>query len=188
MARSLGHCGVMGTAPTMALFAEALGMALPGSGTVLAVDIRRGALAETAGECAVEMATSGGPRPSEILTRSAFGNAITTLMAVSGSTNALIHLMAIAGRVGVPPRLDEFDHASRQTPWLVDVRRARVSRTWLCVLPVRMPGLFRRGQAARSGRRWIRAPGRLPVSRRRSVLETAGAGGHRTTRRTPAPL
>jgi dihydroxy-acid dehydratase len=124
VARSAGHCGVMGTASTMALVAEALGMALPGSGAIPAVDSRRGAIAETAGARAVEMATEGGPRPSEILTRSAFGNAITTLMAISGSTNAVIHLMAIAGRAGVPLGLDEFDRAGRRTPWLVDVQPA----------------------------------------------------------------
>jgi len=124
VARSAGHCGVMGTASTMALLSEALGMALPGSGSIPAVDSRRAALAETAGARVVEMAIAGGPRPSEILGPAAFENAMTVLMAISGSTNAVVHLAAIAGRVRIPIALADFDRVSRRTPCLVDVRPA----------------------------------------------------------------
>ena len=124
VARSAGHCGVMGTASTMALLSEALGMGLPGSGSIPAVDSRRAALAETAGARAVEMAVAGGPCPSQILGPRAFANAMTVLMAISGSTNAVVHLAAIAGRVRVPLSLADFDRVSRQTPCLVDVRPA----------------------------------------------------------------
>src|SRR6266536_3986316 len=102
MSRSAGHCMVMGTASTMASMAEALGMTLPGNAAIPAPDSRRLALAELSGRRAVEMAKAGGPRPSEILTTQAFDNAIRALMAIGGSTNAVIHLVAIAGRVGVP--------------------------------------------------------------------------------------
>ncbi len=124
VARSAGHCGVMGTASTMAILAESLGMTLPGAAAIPAVDSRRGALAEETGERIVQMASLSGPRPSEILTAAAFRNAVTVLNAVSGSTNAVIHLLALAGRAGVPLALDDFDAISRTTPWIVDVRPA----------------------------------------------------------------
>src|SRR5918912_3107392 len=122
MSRSPGHCMVMGTASTMASMAEALGMALPGNAAIPAPDSRRLAQAELAGRRAVEMATAGGPKPSEILTARAFDNAIRTLMAVGGSTNAVIHLLAIAGRAGVPLTLERFDELSRTTPFLLNLR------------------------------------------------------------------
>jgi len=122
MSRSTGHCMVMGTASTMASMAEALGMTLPGNAAIPAPDSRRLALAELSGRRAVEMALAGGPRPSEILTVRAFDNAIRALMAIGGSTNAVIHLVAIAGRVGVPLPLTRFDELSRTTPFLVNVR------------------------------------------------------------------
>src|SRR6184192_3510247 len=102
LSRSSGHCMVMGTASTMASMVEALGMTLPGNAAIPAPDSRRLAQAELAGRRAVEMATAGGPRPSEILTARAFDNAIRADMAIGGSTNAIIHLVAIAGRAGVP--------------------------------------------------------------------------------------
>jgi dihydroxy-acid dehydratase len=122
MSRSTGHCMVMGTASTMASMAEALGMTLPGNAAIPAPDSRRMALAELSGRRAVEMAKAGGPRPSEILTARAFDNAIRALMAIGGSTNAVIHLVAIAGRLGVPLPLTRFDELSRTTPFLVNLR------------------------------------------------------------------
>src|SRR5712691_9557788 len=102
LSRSTGHCMVMGTASTMAAMAEVLGMTLPGNAAIPAPDSRRLALAELSGRRAVEMARAGGPRPSEVMTARAFDNAIRTDMAIGGSTNAIIHLVAVAGRVGVP--------------------------------------------------------------------------------------
>jgi dihydroxy-acid dehydratase len=122
MSRSAGHCMVMGTASTMASMAEALGMTLPGNAAIPAPDSRRLAMAELAGRRAVEMARAGGPRPGEILTARAFDNAIRTLMAIGGSTNAVIHLLALAGRVGVPLPVTRFDELSRSTPFLLNVR------------------------------------------------------------------
>ena len=122
MSRSPGHCMVMGTASTMASMAEALGMALPGNAAIPAPDSRRLAMAEQAGRRAVDMAKAGGPKPSEILTPNAFDNAIRTLMAIGGSTNAVIHLVALARRAGVPLALSRFDELSRTTPFLLNVR------------------------------------------------------------------
>jgi L-arabonate dehydrase len=122
MSRSSGHCMVMGTASTMASMTEALGMALPGNAAIPAADSRRLALAELSGRRAVEMARAGGPRPSEILTAPAFDNAIRADMAIGGSTNAIIHLVAIAGRAGVPLPLERFDALSKTTPLLANLR------------------------------------------------------------------
>jgi dihydroxy-acid dehydratase len=122
MSRSAGHCMVMGTASTMASMAEALGMTLPGNAAIPAPDSRRLALAELSGRRAVEMARSGGPRPSQIMTAQAFDNAIRADMAIGGSTNAIIHLVAIAGRLGVPLPLSRFDELSKTTPFLVNLR------------------------------------------------------------------
>ena len=122
MSRSSGHCMVMGTASTMASMAEALGLTLPGNAAIPAPDSRRLALAELSGRRAVEMALAGGPKPSEILTAQAFDNAIRADMAIGGSTNAIIHLVAIAGRVGVPLPLARFDELARTTPFLANLR------------------------------------------------------------------
>jgi L-arabonate dehydrase len=122
MSRSSGHCMVMGTASTMASVVEALGMTLPGNAAIPASDSRRLAMAEMAGRRAVEMAIAGGPKPSEILTAQAFDNAIRADMAIGGSTNAIIHLVAIAGRVGVALPLKRFDELSKTTPFLVNLR------------------------------------------------------------------
>ena len=121
MSRSAGHCMVMGTASTMAAMAEALGMALPGNAAIPAADARRMALAERAGRRIIEMAREG-LKPSRILTAAAFDNAIRADMAIGGSTNAIIHLVAIAGRAGVPLPLARFDELSRTTPLLVNVK------------------------------------------------------------------
>ncbi len=121
MVRSSGHCTVMGTASTMAIIAEALGMSLPGSAAIPAPDSRRLALAEMAGRRMVEMIAEG-LKPSRILTREAFENAIAVDMAIGGSTNAVVHLLAIAGRTPTKLVLDDFDTISRRTPFLVNVR------------------------------------------------------------------
>ena len=122
MSRSSGHCMVMGTASTMASMAEALGMTLPGNAAIPAPDSRRLTMAEMAGRRAVEMARAGGPKPSEILTARAFDNAIRADMAIGGSTNAIIHLVAIAGRAGIPLPLRRFDELAGSTPLLLNVR------------------------------------------------------------------
>ena len=121
MVRSAGHCTVMGTASTMAIVAEALGMSLPGAAAIPAPDSRRMALAEQSGRRAVEMVRED-LAPSRILTREAFENAITVDMAAGGSTNAVVHLLAIAGRTPHKLLLDDFDRISRRTPFLVNVR------------------------------------------------------------------
>ena len=121
IARSNGHCMVMGTASTMASMAEALGMTLPGSAAIPAVDARRYQLAEAAGRRIVEMVWED-LRPSRILTRPAFENAIRTDMAIGGSTNAVIHLLALAGRAGVELKLADFDRFSRETPFLANIK------------------------------------------------------------------
>ncbi len=118
---STGHCPEMGTASTMSALVEALGLALPGSSAIPAVDARRNAMAEASGRQAVELAVRG-IRPSSILTADAFDNAITLLMALGGSTNAVIHLLALAGRVGIDLSLRRFDELSQRTPVLVNVR------------------------------------------------------------------
>ena len=118
---STGHCPEMGTASTMSALAEGLGLALPGSAAIPAVDARRNAMAEATGRQAVQLAIQD-VRPSSILTDEAFDNAITLLMALGGSTNAVIHLLALAGRVGVGLNLRRFDELSQRTPVLVNVR------------------------------------------------------------------
>ncbi len=121
--RSPGHCMVMGTASTMNSLAEALGMALPGNAAIPAVDSRRLHLAEATGRRAVALAKEG-LRPSQIMTREALENAITLLAAISGSTNAVVHLPAIAGRLGVELPLELFDEISQRTPWIANMRPA----------------------------------------------------------------
>jgi dihydroxy-acid dehydratase len=121
IARSTGHCTVMGTASTMTSLAEALGMTLPGCANIPAPDSRRLAMAELSGRAAVEMIEQGFT-PSRVMTRQAFENAITVLMALGGSTNAVIHLTAMAGRLGIRLTLDDFDRISRRTPCLANVK------------------------------------------------------------------
>jgi dihydroxy-acid dehydratase len=118
---SVGHCPEMGTASTLATVVEGLGMTLPGAAAAPAVDSRRYQAADAIGRRAVELATDG-VRPSQILTPEAFHNAITVMLAVGGSTNAVIHLLAIAGRAGVELDLERFDQLSRRTPLLANVR------------------------------------------------------------------
>ncbi len=119
--RSNGHCMTMGTASTMASMAEALGIAPSGNAAIPAVDSRRYALAQLAGRRIVEMVRED-LRMSRILTREAFENAIRVNAAIGGSTNAVVHLLAIAGRIGVPLALDDFDRLAHDLPLLVDLQ------------------------------------------------------------------
>lgn len=119
--RSDGHCTVMGTASTMAATAEALGIALPGSAAIPAPDSRRLRMAEAVGRQIVQTAEQG-IRPSDVLTARAFENAIRLMMAVGGSTNAVIHLTAMAGRRGIRLPLDLFDRIARETPFIANLR------------------------------------------------------------------
>jgi dihydroxy-acid dehydratase len=118
---SVGTCSVMGTASTMALLAEALGIAAPGSATAAAVSADRMRVAETTGRLAVAM-IGAQLTPARILTAGAFENALRVLLAIGGSTNALIHLTAIAGRLGLQIDLDAVDRMSRETPVLIDLK------------------------------------------------------------------
>ncbi|HXW06797.1 MAG TPA: L-arabinonate dehydratase [Vicinamibacterales bacterium] len=121
IARSFGTCMTMGTASTMASAAEALGMTLPGASSLPAADSGHPRLAAAAGRRIVEMVWED-LRPRDILSSEAFDNAITAVMAVGGSTNALIHLVAMAGRAGLPLALDRFDALSRRTPLIANIR------------------------------------------------------------------
>ena len=121
LVRSAGHCMVMGTASTMNSLMETLGMALPGNGAIPAADSRRIRLAQAAGRQIVDLVDHD-IRPSQILNADAFDNAITLLNAVGGSTNAIVHLPAIAGRVGIDLPLERFDEISRRTPLIANMR------------------------------------------------------------------
>ena len=119
---SVGTCGVMGTASTMACLAEAMGLSLPRAAAIPATHAERQRLAEATGRRAAEMAASGGPRPSEIVTAKALRNAAVVLHAIGGSSNALVHLAAIAGRVKQPIDYDAFDRLGREVPVLVNLK------------------------------------------------------------------
>lgn len=121
ISRSAGHCMTMGTASTMASMCEALGLQLPTGAAIPAVDSRRYALAEFAGQRIVEMVGEE-LSISKILTRDAFENAIRVNAAIGGSTNAIVHLLAIAGRLGVQLRIDDFDDLIRDVPFLVNLQ------------------------------------------------------------------
>jgi dihydroxy-acid dehydratase len=123
MIRSRGHCNTMGTASTMGLLAEALGMVLPGLAGTPAADSRLLERSDETGRLAVEMVEAG-RTPSSLLTRGSFLNAIVALAAIGGSTNAVIHLLAIAGRLGVDLTQDDFDHTGADVPLLVDLQPA----------------------------------------------------------------
>ncbi|HEU5086709.1 MAG TPA: dihydroxy-acid dehydratase, partial [Roseiflexaceae bacterium] len=118
-----GTCNTLGTASTMTLLSEALGMMLPGSATIPAQDSRRLASAEQSGRQIVALVRDN-LLPRQIMTRAAFENALRVFAAIGGSTNAVIHLLAIAGRLRVPLALDDFDRFARETPMIVDVQPA----------------------------------------------------------------
>lgn len=121
--RSHGHCMVMGTASTMAAITEGLGMTLPGGAAIPAADSRRTRFAEEAGRRIVAM-VSEDLRPSRIMTAAALDNAIRVVMAIGGSTNAVVHLLALAGRLGIDLPLSRFDELSRTTPLVASMRPA----------------------------------------------------------------
>jgi len=123
IARSPGHCMTMGTASTMTSAAEALGMTLPGAASIPAVDSRHAAMASATGRCAVDMVW-GDVKPSDILSAAAFDNAVTTVLALGGSTNAVVHLIALARRAGVGLDLQRFDAIARTTPLIANIRPA----------------------------------------------------------------
>jgi dihydroxy-acid dehydratase len=120
MSRSAGVCNTMGTASTMASLTEALGISLPGNAALPAVDSRRKVLAHLTGNRIVQLVKDD-VRPSQIMTRAAFENAILMHAAVGGSTNAVVHLLALAGRLGVPLDLKDFDEIAREAPLLVNL-------------------------------------------------------------------
>jgi dihydroxy-acid dehydratase len=121
IARSFGTCMTMGTASTMAAAVEALGLTLPGASSIPAADSAHARMAVAAGRRIVEMVWED-LKPRDILTTKAFENAVTAAMALGGSTNAIIHLIAMAGRAGAELDLDRFDHVSRRTPWIANIR------------------------------------------------------------------
>ncbi|SNR59238.1 dihydroxyacid dehydratase [Maribacter sedimenticola] len=121
VARSIGHCNTMGTASTMATMCEALGLTLPGFSSIPAVDSRKKLHAQLSGRRIVEMVKED-LTLSKILTREAFENAIITNAAVGGSTNLIIHLIAIAGRIGVQLNLEDFDQVGSKVPLLVNLK------------------------------------------------------------------
>jgi L-arabonate dehydrase len=123
MSRSAGHCNTMGTASTMASMVEALGLSLPGSSAIPAADSRRKVWAQDSGRRIVDM-TREQLRFSDVVSRASFRNAIRVLAAIGGSTNAVIHLLAIAGRAGVDLSLDDFDTVGRGIPLLVNLMPA----------------------------------------------------------------
>ncbi|GAA3466693.1 IlvD/Edd family dehydratase [Nonomuraea roseola] len=123
MIRSKGHCNTMGTASTMACLAEALGMTIPGTAGTPAPDARLLERAQETGRLAVSLVAED-RTPSRVLTRASFLNAIVTLAAIGGSTNAVVHLLAIAGRLGVELTLDDFDRVGSGVPLLVDLQPA----------------------------------------------------------------
>jgi dihydroxy-acid dehydratase len=123
MIRSRGHCNTMGTASTMGLLAEVLGTTLPGTAGLPAPDSRLLAQAHGTGVLAVEMVRAG-RRPSQVLSEASFHNAIVALAALGGSTNAVVHLLAIAGRLGIQLTLDDFDRIGSEVPLLVNLQPA----------------------------------------------------------------
>ena len=121
VARSIGHCNTMGTASTMATMTEALGLTLPGFSSIPAADSRKKLFAQLSGRRIVKMVKED-LKLSKILTRKAFENAIVTNAAVGGSTNLIIHLMAIAGRIGIDLKLEDFDTMGSNVPLLVNLK------------------------------------------------------------------
>ena len=123
IARSYGHCMTRGTASTMTSAVEALGMTLSGAASIPAADSRHARMAVDTGRRAVDMVWED-LKPRDILTAASFDNAITTVLALGGSTNALVHLIAMARRCGIPLTIDRFDELSRRTPLLANIRPA----------------------------------------------------------------
>ncbi|MEP7276228.1 MAG: dihydroxy-acid dehydratase, partial [Betaproteobacteria bacterium] len=123
IARSPGHCMTMGTASTMTSAAEAMGFTLPGAVSIPAADSRHGRMAAETGRRIVDMVWED-LKPSDIATAGAIDNAVTTIVALGGSTNALVHMVAVARRAGVPLTIDRFDALAKMTPLIANVRPA----------------------------------------------------------------
>ncbi len=123
IARSPGHCMTMGTASTMTSAAEALGMTLPGAASIPAADSRHARMAAESGRRIVDMVWED-VKARDIVTADAIDNAITTILAIGGSTNAVVHMVALARRAGVPLTIDRFDELARRTPLIANVRPA----------------------------------------------------------------
>ncbi len=123
IARSPGHCMTMGTASTMTSAAEALGMTLPGAASIPAADSRHARMAAETGRCIVEMVWED-VKPRDIVTADAIDNAITTILALGGSTNSVVHMVALARRAGVALSIDRFDELARRTPLVANIRPA----------------------------------------------------------------
>ena len=121
IARSPGHCMTMGTASTMTSAAEALGLTLPGAASIPAPDARHAAMATLTGKRIVDMVWED-LKPRDLLTAEAFDNAVTTVLALGGSTNSIIHLIAMARRAGIGLELDRFDTLARKTPLIANIR------------------------------------------------------------------
>jgi dihydroxy-acid dehydratase len=119
---SVGTCSVMGTASTMACLVEAMGLALPGSAAAPATSADRRRIAEATGKRAAQIAASGAPTPADLLTTASVRNAMIVLQAIGGSSNGLIHLIAIAGRAGIPFDLEAFDRIGREVPVLLNLK------------------------------------------------------------------
>lgn len=210
MIRSRGHCNTMGTASTMALVAEALGMVLPGTAGIPAPDSRLLEAAHHTGRLAVDMVAAD-RRPGSFLTEASFHNAIVALAAVGGSTNAVVHLLAIAGRLGVDLSLDDIDRIGSRVPVLVDLQPAGRflmedlhRAAWTARRPARGAGPARSRRADRHrqstgrvrrrrfdlGRRCHpharRADGRRGRRRRTARQPRSGRRAHQTGRRLPA--
>ena len=122
LATTAGTCAVMGTASTMACVAEALGMSLPDTAAIPAVHADRIRAAEATGVRAMQLVASKGPRPSDIVTEKSVENALRVLLAIGGSTNAIIHLTAVAGRRGIRISLEHLNRLSEETPVLLDLK------------------------------------------------------------------
>jgi dihydroxy-acid dehydratase len=166
IARSPGHCMTMGTASTMTSAAEALGMTLPGAASIPAADSAHYRMAAASGRRIVEMAWTG-LSPDQVLTREAFEDAAATVLALGGSTNALIHLIAMAGRCGVPLTLDDFDAIARRVPVLANIRPGGSYLMEDFYYAGGLPALL--GQLAT-------VPGALHTGRRTVTGATLGAG------------
>ena len=166
IARSPGHCMTMGTASTMTSAAEALGMTLPGAASIPAADSAHYRMAAASGRRVVEMAWTG-LSPDQVLTREAFEDAAATVLALGGSTNALIHLIAMAGRCAVPLTLDDFDAIARRVPVLANVRPGG---SYL------MEDFYYAGGLPALLSRLATVPGALHLNRRTVTGATLGAG------------
>src|SRR5207248_480168 len=123
IARSPGHCMTMGTASTMTSATEALGFTLPGAVSIPAADSRHARMAAETGRRIVDMVWEG-LKPRDLLTSASVDNAITTILAIGGSTNAVVHMVAIARRAGIELSIDRFDELARKTPLVANIRPA----------------------------------------------------------------